>query len=183
MKKLTFSSMATARLRANKKGYISLAIGIFLAIFLVTTSFLGVQGVLLAQMEKTDRQVGKLDAFLLDDSDTSDEKLMHSGYFSEIGHVTVSAIVKDTQAYVGYYDEIAQSHLYRTFLSGRMPDNEGEIAVEYGTLMLFDNEKDWQVGDTLELTLLPIDGLEEKRTFILVGILQDQSEYLCTKPF
>ena len=178
MKKLTFSSMATARLRANKKGYISLAIGIFLAIFLVTTSFLGVQGVLLAQMEKTDRQVGKLDAFLLDDSDTSDEKLMHSGYFSEIGHVTVSAIVKDTQAYVGYYDEIAQSHLYRTFLSGRMPDNEGEIAVEYGTLMLFDNEKDWQVGDTLELTLLPIDGLEEKRTFILVGILQDQSEYL-----
>ena len=39
MKKLTFSTMAAARLRANKRQYLSLVIGIFLAIFLVTTLF------------------------------------------------------------------------------------------------------------------------------------------------
>lgn len=178
MKQLTYSSMAAARLRSNRKGYLSLAIGIFLAIFLVTTSFLAVQGVVLAQMEKADKKMGKLDAFLLDDTDTSDEKLLASGLFSELGHVYVSAQVKDSSIYLGYYDETAEVHLYRTFLSGRMPESAGEIAVEQGTLLAMDHQKDWQLGDTLELSLLPIDGQEEYRSFTLVGILQDQSEYL-----
>ena len=178
MKKLTFSSMAAARLRANRKQYLSLAIGIFLSIFLVTTSFLAVQGVFLAQIEKTDKTVGKLDAFLLDDPDTSDEKLMASGFFSELGHVYVLSQVKDTQFYLGYYDETAEEHLYRTLLSGRMPEKAGEIAIEEGTLLALDYQREWQLGDTLELSLLPIDGEKEQRSFTLVGILQDQSEYL-----
>ena len=178
MKKLTFSSMAAARLRANKRQYVSLVLGIFLSIFLVTTSFLGVQGLLLAQIEKTDSQMGKLDAYLLDDTRTSDEKLMASGLFSELGHVYISAQVKDSSIYLGWYDETAENHLYRTLLSGRMPKNAGEIAVEQGALLSIDHEKEWQVGDTLELSLLPIDGETEQRSYTLVGILQDQSSYL-----
>ena len=80
MKKLTFSSMAAARLRANKRQYLSLVLGIFLSIFLVTTSFLGVQGLLLAQIEKTDRQMGKLDAYLLDDARTRFCKCKRKNY-------------------------------------------------------------------------------------------------------
>lgn len=178
MKKLTFSSMAAARLRVNKRQYLSLVLGIFLSIFLVTTSFLGVQGLLLAQIEKTDRQMGKLDAYLLDDTRTSDEKLMASGLFSELGHVYVSAQVKNSSIYLGWYDKTAENHLYRTLLSGHMPKNAGEIAVEQGALLSIDHEKEWQVGDTLELSLLPIDGETEHRSFTLVGILQDQSAYL-----
>ena len=71
MKKLTFSSMATARLRANKRQYISLVVGIFLAIFLVSSFFLAAQGFMLAQVEQTNKNVGRLDAFLLDEPDVS----------------------------------------------------------------------------------------------------------------
>ena len=73
MKKLTYSSIAKARLRENRKSYVGLVIGIFLAIFLITVIFLSVQGFFLAQMEKTDVEVGEMDAFLLDIPDISDE--------------------------------------------------------------------------------------------------------------
>ena len=50
MNALTYSSMAVARIRANRRQYLSLVIGIFLAIFLVTTLFLAAQGFLLAKL-------------------------------------------------------------------------------------------------------------------------------------
>ena len=75
MKQLTYSAMAVARLRANKKQYFSLVLGIFLAVFLVTVFFLAVQGFLLAQVEQAEQKMGKLDAFLLDNTKITDEQL------------------------------------------------------------------------------------------------------------
>ena len=45
MKKLTYSAIAKARLRANKRQYGSLVFGIFLSIFLVSLFVLAVYGV------------------------------------------------------------------------------------------------------------------------------------------
>ncbi|MBP3478959.1 MAG: hypothetical protein J6K03_05690, partial [Oscillospiraceae bacterium] len=96
MKKLTFSSMAAARLRANKRQYVSLVLGIFLAIFLVTTLFLAAQGFILAQAEQTNKNVGRLDAFLVDEPDISDEALLSFDMITEVGHVYVTASVEET---------------------------------------------------------------------------------------
>lgn len=178
MKKLTYSAMAMARLRANKKQYFSLVLGIFLAVFLVTVFFLAVQGFLLAQVEQAEQKMGKLDAFLLDNTEITDERLERTSFIKEVGHVYVTAEVADTDSYVGYYDAIGEKHMYRTVLEGRMPRSAGEIAIEQTILLAMDLDRQWQPGDTVELSLLPIDGAEETRTFTLVGILTDQSTQL-----
>lgn len=178
MKKLTFSSMAAARLRANRRQYISLALGIFLAIFLVTTLFLSAQGFILAQAEQTNRNVGKLDAFLVDEPDVSDETLLNFDLITEIGHVYVTASVEETGSYLGYYDATATAQMYRTILEGRMPESAGEIAIEQSALIALDLDRNWQIGDSITLSLVPIDGQSEERTFTLVGILKNQSTKL-----
>lgn len=178
MKKLTFSSLAAARLRANKRQYVCLVLGIFLAIFLVTTLFLAAQGFILAKVEQTNKNVGRLDAFLVDAPDISDEVLLNFDKIQEIGHVYVTASVEGTGDYLGYYDEIGAEHMYRTILEGRMPKSAGEIAIEQGALLALDVERNWQIGDSIPLSLLPIDGQPEERTFTLVGILKDQSRKL-----
>ena len=178
MKKLTYSSMAAARLRANKRQYLSLVFGIFLAIFLVTTIFLAAQGFLLAKVAETEKEVGKLDAFLLDASGITDQQLLSSGLYTQVGRATVAAALEGSDTYLGWYDETAIEHVNRTLIEGRLPENPGEIAVEQGTLLVLDLERDWQIGDTLELNLTPIDGTPETRSFTLVGILVDQVDKL-----
>ena len=181
MKKLTFSTMAAARLRANKRQYVSLVLGIFLAIFLVTTLFLTVQGFLLAQVAKTEDKVGKLDAFLLDCPEITDEDLTDLGMFTDIGHVYVTGKIDGSTAYIGYYDDLASEQMNRRLREGRMPETSGEIAVEYNTLLSLDIEKQWQIGDTLTLNVLPVDGVAESKSYTLVGILQNQSNLLDTE--
>ena len=181
MKKLTYSSMAAARLRANKRQYMSLVLGIFLAIFLVTTLFLAVQGFLLAQVKKTENKVGKLDAFLLDCPEISDEDLLDLGMFTDIGHVYITANIEGSTTYIGYYDDQAAEQMNRQLREGRMPETSGEIAVEFNTLLSMDVENEWKIGDTIELTVQPIDGVAETRHYTLVGILQNQSNLLDTQ--
>ena len=178
MKKLTYSSMAAARLRTNKREYVSLVLGIFLAIFLVTTFFLAAQGFILAQAEQTNKTVGRLDAFLIDEPDISDEALLGFDMITEVGHVYVTASVEENGSYLGYYDDAAAEHMYRTILDGRMPESSGEIAIEQSTLIAMDLDRNWQIGDTIVLSLIPIDGQSEERTFTLVGILKDQAAKL-----
>ena len=184
MKKLTFSTMAAARLRANKRQYISLVVGIFLAIFLVSTFFLAAQGFMLAQVEQTNKNVGRLDAFLLDEPDVSYDSLRKSDLFTEVGRVYVTASVEGAGGYLGYYDNTALDHMYRTVIDGRMPECTGEIAIEQSTLLAMNIDHNWSVGDTITLSLIPIDGQAEERSFTLVGILRDQAAKLdFTKDF
>ena len=178
MKKPTYSSIAKARLRENRKSYVGLIIGIFLAIFLITVIFLSVQGFFLAQMKKTDAEVGKMDAFLVDVPDLTDEAVMSSGLFTEMGHVYITAQLQDNPAYMGYYDAVGQVHMNRTLHEGRLPEQPGEIAVELGTLLSLDLDRDWTLGETVELHLNPIDGISETRTYTLVGILKNQVDNL-----
>ena len=101
MKKLTFSSMAAARLRANKRQYLSLVLGIFLAVFLVTVIFLTAQGYLLAKLAETEKRVGKMDSFLLDAADTTDQQLLDSGLFTQLGRVTITSALEGSDIYLG----------------------------------------------------------------------------------
>lgn len=178
MKKLTYSAMAAARLRANKRQYLSLVIGIFLAVFLVTVFFLAAQGFLLAQIAQAEARIGKLDAFLLDDPVITDAQLENAAFIREVGHVYVTAEAADCNSYLGYYDATAETHMNRTVLEGRMPIAPGEIAIEQGALLSMDLDRQWQLGDAVALRLLPIDGTEEFRTYTLVGILRDQAAEL-----
>lgn len=178
MKALTINRMAAARLRANRKTYISLIVGIFLSVFLVTTLVLCIQGVLLAQLEQIDKRMGYEDAFLLDTPELPDSALAETGYFDSIGHVYISAAVKDIDIYLGWYDDAGASLLRRQLLEGRMPEKAGEIAMERSAMLAVREDEQWQLGDQVTLNLTPIDGVEEQRTYTLVGVLAEQSSSL-----
>lgn len=173
MKRLTINRIASASLRTNKKSYIALVIGIFLSIFFVSCMVLGVHGLFMANEARRDARLGSQDAFWLDCEET-DEVLMASGLYDGIGHVTIPAVHNDTSTSVGYYDDTAAAFLHRSFIEGRMPEKPGEIAIEESALarMRLDNVG---VGDTVTLTLTPVEGVDEVRTFTVVGIMENQS--------
>ncbi len=178
MKALTVSRMASARLRANKKAYFSLIIGIFLSVFLVTMLVLCIQGVILAKIEQTHRKLGYEDAFLLDMPEITDDDLMQMEYCDEIGHVYVSASIQDTDIRLGYYNDAGAAMMNRQLLEGRMPEKAGEIAMERSAMLALREDGQWQLGDSVQLELLPLGGTPETRSFTLVGILAEQSSYL-----
>lgn len=176
MKRLTINKIARAGLKYEKRAYLSLAVGVFLSIFLITALVLSVQGVYLGQREQVAQRLGYEDFFILD-SDYSDETVRDEGIFDDaIGHVYVSAKIKGTESYLGYYDETGATMLSRQTLEGRFPETSGEIALEQSVLESMRLEEG--VGDTIELTVVPIDGVEEEKRFTIVGILAEQSEYL-----
>lgn len=173
MKQLTYSAMAAARLRANKRGYRSLVLGIFLSVFLISTLVLTVYGVYLAQLEQRREKVGLLDMVVLDGSGPDSEALADLGLFDRIGRAYVSGVVTGRNLSVGYYDETGLALLDLTPTEGRLPENAGEIALEASALEVL--EVQWSLGDIVQLSITPVDGTEQTRSFTLVGILPERS--------
>ncbi len=177
MKRLTMNRVARANLKHNRKAYFSLAIGIFLAVYLASFSVLCIEGTLRANEEKMARRVGWADTLLPDSPAITDDQLRGSGLFDQIGSVYVTASVEDSKVYTGYYDETAEALMYRHCIEGRLPEAPGEIAAERSALDKLSLE-DAAVGDTFTWTMRPFDGESQERTFTLVGILSEQSVYL-----
>ena len=179
MKKLTYSSMAAARLRANKRQYASLMVGIFLSIFLISTLVLSVWGIYQAQLQKKYDSVGYLDIVILDNENTdivTEEAILKTGDYDRLGHAYVSGVVTGKNVYVGYYDGAGTDLLNLFAVEGRMPENSGEIALEQSAMDIL--EATWNVGETVELAITPIDGVEETRQYTLVGILPERTNHL-----
>ena len=176
MKKLTFSTMAAARLRANKRQYLSLVLGIILSIFMISTLVLTVWGIYQAELQKRYDKVGYLDMVMLDNASVTDEDFRSFDEFDRLGHAYISGIVTDRNVYVGYYDEMGLSLMNLKPIEGRLPEAAGEIAVEATAMDILDVS--WQIGDLVELAITPVDGTEEVRSFTLVGILPERSIYL-----
>lgn len=176
MKKLTYSHMAAARLRANKRQYLSLALGIFLSIFLISSMVLGAYGVYLAAREKRYEKVGSVDVVILENDTFSEEEIRALDQYDRIGHAYVLGKVENCNLFVGYYDEIGASLLNLSPVSGRLPKNEGEIAMEASAMDVLENE--WNLGDSVGLNICAIDGEPERRSYTLVGILPERSVHL-----
>ena len=177
MKRLTMNQVARANLRHNRKAYLSLAIGIFLAVYLACTAVLCIAGTLEANDAKMARKVGWADSVLRFNSSITTNALRRTGFFDKIGHVYVTAAVGDSNVFIGSYDETADKLLYRQCTQGRMPGKTGEIAAEQSALDKLGLE-DAQVGDIVTWQLKPfgvVDEHYEEREFTLVGILTEQS--------
>ena len=176
MKKLTYSRMAAARLRANKREYRSLVLGIILSIFLISTLVLSVNGIYQAELQKRYDKVGYLDVVILDNATATEEDIRSFDEFDRFGHAYISGIVTDRNVYVGYYDEVGFSLMNLKPVEGRLPKAAGEIAIEASAMDVL--EVSWRIGETVELDITPVDGTPEKRSFTLVGILPERSVYL-----
>lgn len=176
MKMLTYSGLATARLKANKRGYLSLTIGVFLSIFLISAFVLGIYGMINAQLHNRRDMVGSVDMVVLDNEFVTDEKLLELGIYDSLGHAYLSGSINETNLYLGYYDATAVELLELTPTAGRLPERSGEIALEPSALEVLELEKG--IGDAVELSIIPVDGLKEVRTFTIVGFLPEKSQHL-----
>ena len=177
MKRLTLNQVAKANIRMNRKAYVSLFIGILLAVFLTTCTSLCAWGTVRGHEEQMAQRVGWMDMYMLGSTGPTDDQLRNCGFFQRIGHVMVDAFEKETGLCTGYYDEEAEKLMNRTLVEGRMPEKAGEIAAELSALIRLNLDKA-EVGDVLKLTMKPVYGTEEEKTFTLVGILNEQTEYL-----
>jgi len=172
-KRLTINRVAGAGLRANKRGYLSLAAGIMLSILLIATLCLCVQGVLLAEEAKVHERYGYGEIFIFD-SGTPDNEVMATGWFDQLGHIELRAHLPIySDAYLGCYDEEGLALMNRRAEEGRLPEKFGEIAIEQWQLDLMETKV--QIGDAIELELMPVDGMTETRTYTLVGVLNNQA--------
>lgn len=175
MKRLSINRIASAGLRANRRAYIALAAGIFLSVFLVTTLCMCVDGLLAQLKADAAQRVGYADVILYNKPGTTDQ-LMQTGYFSEMTELYVTGTVSGSTVTIGYDSEAGAAMLNRRVISGRMPEDPGEIAVEESVLAKLRMEG--SIGDTLTLTIVPIDGTAETRSYTIVGFLASQSDYL-----
>ena len=175
MNRLTINHVANANLRSNRKAYISLFVGILVAVFLATATSLCAWGAVRGHEVQMAERVGWMDMFTLGSDDATDEQIRRSGFFEEIGHVTVNAAVEGKPVCAGWYDETAAKLLNRSLMAGRMPEKAGEIAAEQSALIRLNLEKT-KIGDTIK----PIYGVSEKKIFTLTGILNEQTTYLET---
>ena len=175
MKKLSYSSMATARLRANKRQYVSLLLGIFLSIFLVSTFVLCVYAVYQCTLDKRYEKVGNVDMVVMDNDQLKEEDLLALEDYDRVGHAYVTGQVSDSSVHLGYYDETGTELVDLVPIEGRMPEKPGEIAPEASVMEILD--VNWTLGQTVELEIIPVDGIAEMRTFTIVGILPERSVY------
>lgn len=179
MKRLTISRVAAANLRNNRRSYLSMALGIVLAVMMITSMCLLAQGIVLKMQADVQDKVGEENGMLLAADGITDDALMTTGMFTNLAHVTNYASVADTNLYIGCYDDAAWTMLHRRFLSGRAPQSEGEIAMEQMALYRLGLD-DTQVGDTVTLAMADAEGnpTGETCTYTLCGILVNQSDNL-----
>lgn len=169
MKKLTIHRLALADLRANKKDFVLLGIGIFLAIFLTTTVFLALFSLYGYQVKTRQETYGKEDGFLFQAGLLTAQELMDTGLVSEVG--TITQPEESSASPVGTYDEKAALLLNRQLLSGRLPQAPGEAALDETIL-----ERKYQgtaIGDTIEVSIQPrAYSPKVSKTFTVTGILR-----------
>lgn len=176
MKRLSYGRMAAARLSAGKKAYIGLGIGVFLSAFLAMTVFLSAYGVILAKNELKRSRVGLVDAVVLDNPDWKDADILAEKAMDQLGHVYTAAAAAGSELYYGWADETALALLDYRVEEGRLPERAGELAAERGALIAL--ELPQEPGSGITLTLEPIDGIPEEKSFTLVGVLGDRSPWL-----
>jgi len=176
MKSLSYGRMAEARIRKNTKSYLGLGLGIFLSVFLLTTVFLALYGVILKKGEDRKGRVGNVDAIVLDEPEWTDEEIGSLGIFEAPGHVGVAAVIESSSLYFGWMDKTAEKLMAYRIEEGRMPESEGEIAAERSAIIAL--ELPTEIGSEVTLNLTPIDGISEEKSFTLVGILGERSSFL-----
>ena len=168
MKGLTMNRLALAGLRANRKEYRQMAVGIFLAVFLAVGTALGIWAMWEKKTEIRQTRFGSADGFFFRSHILDPELMTRSGYISGLGTVSVLGTADGID--FGYYDEEAEAILQRQFLSGGMPQAPNEIALDETARNSLC--PDAAVGDTVTLELVPRAVSRQERSFVLSGIFR-----------
>lgn len=169
MKKLTLNHLAFSGLRANRKEYRLLCVGVFLAVFFTVGTLLGLDILFQRSEAETAAEYGREDALYFS-AEATPEELKSQGLARQAGAVTLVGTLRNFP--VGCYDDTARALLSRRCLKGRLPLGAGETAMDRQVLeRLF---RDARIGDTLVLPITDGRGQTRQKEYRLVGVLQPQ---------
>ena len=183
-KKLTVNKLAFGNLRARKKQYTLMIIGIILAMVFTSASMFFAVCNEDSRQERKWISLGKQD-FILKKCDGFDlERFKQDG--SVIDYATFEVIAYgyspdddfDDGMGIAVHNDKSRELSYFYFLDGRYPETENEIAIESDALYRM-NLYDAKIGDEITLNLRAANGdgfleKETQKTYTLVGILKDR---------
>ncbi len=183
-KNLTVNTIALGNIRGRKKQYITLIIGIMLAMFFSGSIIFLVSCLISSNEEILKRDYGDFYGYFYNPQDYIDiEKGKNDGYIEQygyahfVGYAYTDEEKKDKGTPIAWLDDDAKELYYAYFDSGRYPETTGEIAVEKDALLRLGI--DAEVGEKINLSVLTPDGTDYlpdaiKKTYTLVGILSDK---------
>lgn len=183
-KKLTVNRLAMGNLKARKKQYTLMIIGIVLAMIFSSGVMFFLFSLGSSIQELNDKKMGKQDALLNASQNYDMDYLFESktvkdhGFAYVIGYGYTDENSPEQGTSVARLDEKAEEISYIKAKEGRMPEKKGEIAIEYDALNrlgLFYSE----IGDEITLKFRISDGenylpKETEKTYTLVGKLWDK---------
>ena len=183
-KKLTVNRLAMGNLKARKKQYTLMIIGIVLAMIFSSGVMFFLFSLGSSIQELYDKKMGKQDALLNASQNYDMDYLFESktvknhGFAYVIGYGYTDEKSPEQGTSVARLDEKAEEISYIKAKEGRMPEKKGEIAIEYDALNrlgLFYSE----IGDEITLKFKIADGdnylpEETEKTYTLVGKLWDK---------
>lgn len=188
MKKLTFNKLAFKSIKAGKRKYLTLTLSIFFAMtFLIGGLFF------ISCMNSSTRELGyqmrgEQSDVILNAGGADFENPSYSKVFDgKVGIVSVLSLdfmpddeKEQSGVAVARLDERAQELYHQKPLQGRLPEKEGEIALENNALVRL--KLDVEIGDriTFKEKAANNDRFTDKtteRTYTLVGILKDRKTY------
>lgn len=183
-KKLTVNSLALSSIKTRKKQYALMIVGIIFAmIFSSAILFFG-SSLSSSMKEMSKNSVGDCDSIISNVDQDFIQMLYDDGFLSDYGfaHIIGYAESEDCEenqgAAIAYLDDRAMRLSYISFLEGRYPEKEGEIALEKATLARF-RMTDAKIGDTITLNFYNKNGSElaakpVQKTYTIVGIAKNK---------
>ncbi len=187
--KLTINTLAMGNLKQRKKQYSILIIGIVLAMVFSSGITFFVSCLQTSTNESKDRIYGRQDEIYIKATGFDFEKVADKGYISEYSFAhTIGFAFKDEEksdigTAVAWLEDKATEMYYPYLSEGRLPEKEGEIALEKQTLTQLGLEN-VKVGEQLTLNMKIPDGKDftdktEKRSYTLVGIVVNKKPFIC----
>lgn len=181
-------SIARGNMRHRKRQYLSLSLGIVLAIFFTATIILLAAEFMASMSDRSYRRYGRQDVILFACSEAVSQDMLQNGMLEQAEVVDIVAQVlpdhktEQNGFALGRMNASAAELAGKVLKEGAMPRGEGEIALEWNALAKLKSQA--QVGDTLELTLRIPDGQDSylpdtvSKTYRLTGVLEDQYPFV-----
>ena len=188
-KKLTINRLAMGNLKTRRKQYTILIIGFILAMGFASgiPFFLSCWQ---SSAEETQRRLfGTQNAIFLNATDANFEKgtlaelVADYSFAHTIGFAYKDEANADVGTAVAWLEDKAVEMYYPYLYEGRLPEADGEIAIERQSLMTL-GLMDKKLGDKITLSMKVPDGKAfsdktEKRTYTLVGVVCNKKGNLC----
>ena len=187
MKAISINQLAFGSIRRRSRQYLTLAIGVFLAVYFAATMLLfGTSIPQTLQIMHHDRK-GSQDYVFFNIGDAPLNELVDAGLVAEYGLTEILAETElrpetNFSAFsLARFDQKALEISGKRLIAGRLPEKAGEIALEQETLNL--QRISAKVGDRISLVVKIPDGTDylpkaTKQDYLLTGILADQRLYL-----